>query len=126
MKKMGSIKFYNDINLNIKFNFDDLCHHLFKKRMLTKGKTDDDVVKENLIDSETGFLKLDLIEEAVQSYVNVKIKEEFGTEYFLDVMDDTMNISWDINVESIKKHHEEKWWDKQESKSPTLPKLKKV
>ena len=50
MKKMGSIKFYNDINLNIKFNFDDLCHHLFKKRMLTKGKTDEDVVKENLID----------------------------------------------------------------------------
>ena len=44
---------------------------------------------------------------------NQKIKQKFGNEFHLDVMDDTMNISWDIKVESIKKHHHEAWWNKE-------------
>ena len=37
----------------------------------------------------------------------------FGNDYSLDVMDDTMNISWDIKNVIIKKSHKEEWWDKE-------------
>ena len=47
------------------------------------------------------------------AYVNHKIKEKYGDDFSLDVMDDTINISWDINVESIKQKHIETWWDKE-------------
>ena len=45
-------------------------------------------------------------------------------------MDDAMNISWDVKVESIKKIHIEKWWNKENSskskKSPTIQDLADV
>ena len=36
MKKMGSINFYNDVNFNIKFNFEDLMDFVFKDKFLKK------------------------------------------------------------------------------------------
>ena len=122
MKKLGSIEFFENIDLDIKLDFNDLMDFIFAGKLLVKGVTDNDIIKQTFFD-ENNLLKMDKIELAVNQYVNQKIKEKFGEDYFLDVMDDTMNISWDINVESIKKHHEEKWWDEEEAK---LPKLKKV
>jgi hypothetical protein len=104
MKKMGSIQFFEGIDLNLKFNFDDLIEYF---------KGDELGIKQNLLD-ENENIKMDKIEEFVNAYVNQKIKDEFGNDYSLDVMDDTMNISWDIKVESIKKRHKEEWWDTEE------------
>ena len=114
MKKMGSINFYNDVNFNIKFNFEDLMDFVFKDKFLKKGVSESDTVKDAFVD-ENGSLKMDIIDKSVEIYVNSKIKEKFGDEYALDVMDDTMNISWDISVDSIKKTHKEEWWNKEEN-----------
>ena len=113
MKKIGSIQFFEDIDLNLKFDFNDLMEN-FKKT--TQG------VKDEFL-NEDNTLKLDVVDTYVKEYINQKIRKKYGENYSLDVIDDTMNISWDIKVESIKKHHEEKWWNKEK---PKLPKLKKV
>ena len=103
MKKIGSLEFFEDIDLNLKFDFNDLMEN-FKKT--TQG------VKDEFL-NEDNTLKLDVVDTYVEEYVNQKIKDKFGKDFSLDVMDDTMNISWDIKVESIKKHHHEAWWNKE-------------
>ena len=103
MKKVGSIKFYEDIDLNLKFDFDELIEHF---------NGDEAGIKSNLLD-ENKNIDMTKLEKWVEGYVNQKIKDKFGDDYSLDVMDDTMNISWDIKVETIKKHHKEEWWDKE-------------
>ena len=115
MKKIGSLQFFEDVDLNLKFDFDELMEHF---------KGDELGIKQNLLD-ENGNIKMDKLEQFVEAYVNQKIRDKFGKEYSLDVMDDIMNISWDIKVDSIKKHHKEEWWDEEE-KSIKLPKLKKL
>jgi len=116
MKKIGSVQFFENVDLNLNFTFDDLMNH-FKKS--AKG------IKNEFLDDNDG-LKLDLVEKYVKEYVNQKIQQKFGDEFRLDVMDDTMNISWDVKVESIKKHHKEEWWDKEKPNKLKLPKLKNV
>ena len=103
MKEIGKHIFYEDIDLNLKFDFDDLAKHF---------KADEEGIKEKLLD-ENGHIKMDFLEELVEVYVNTHIKDKFGEDFSLDVMDDTMNISWDIKVDSIKKTHIEKWWNKE-------------
>ena len=103
MKKIGSLQFFEDIDFNLKFDFNDLMEN-FKKT--TQG------VKDEFL-NEDNTLKLDVVDTYVEEYVNQKIKDKFGKDFSLDVMDDTMNISWDINVGIIKKHHKEEWWDKE-------------
>ena len=103
MKKMGSLQFFEDVDLNLNFTFDDLMEY-FKKT--------DHGIKEEFID-ENNNLKLEIVDIYVEDYVNKKIREKYGEDYSLDVMTDTMNISWDIKIDSIKKHHKEEWWDKE-------------
>ncbi len=102
MKKIGSLKFFENVDLNLKFDFNDLIKHF---------KGDGLGVKQHLLD-ENENIKMDKLEQFVEAYVNQKIKDKFGEDFSLDVMDDTMNISWDINIESIKKKHIEDWWNK--------------
>ena len=104
MKEIGSHIFYEDVDLNLKFDFDDLME-FFKKT--TKG------VKDEFID-KNDTLKLDVVEKYVKDYVNQKVKDKFGEDYSLDVMNDIMNISWDIKVKSIKEKHIETWWNKRQ------------
>jgi hypothetical protein len=103
MKKIGSLHFYDDVDLNLKFNFEDLMGDFEKNTV---------AIEREFLD-ENKSLKMDVIEKYVKEYVNRKIKDKFGKDFSLDVMDDTMNISWDIKVESIKKHHHEAWWNKE-------------
>ena len=112
MKKIGSIQFFDNIDLDIKFSFEELMNFIFKGQLLTKGVTEDSLVKDTFFD-ENNILKMDTLDLAVNQYVNQKIKEKFGDDYSLDVMDDVMNISWDIKVKSVKRKHHEKWWDKE-------------
>ena len=107
MKEVGSIQFFENVDLNLEFDFENLMKHF---------KGDELGIKQNLLDEDEN-IKMDKLEQFVEVYVNQKIKEKFGDEFSLDVMDDTMNISWDIKVNSIKKHHKEKWWDSKDSKS---------
>jgi len=101
MKKIGSLQFFEDVDLHLKFDFGDL---------MTYFEADDLGIKQNLLDENQNF-KMDKLDLFVEKYVNDKIKEKYGDDFSLDVMDDTMNISWDIKVESIKKTHIEKWWN---------------
>ena len=116
MKKIGSLEFFNNVNLNLNFTFNDLMES-FKKT--SKGVKDEFLNKNNT-------LNLNIVDNYVKEYVNKKIKEKYGENYSLDVADETMNISWDIKVESIKHHKTETWWNEKESKSPKLPKLPKL
>ena len=116
MKKIGSLQFFEDVDLNLKFTFDDLMEH-FKKT--EKG------IKTEFLDKQN-TLKLDVLDKYVKEYINQKVQKQFGDDFSSDVTDDTMNISWDIKVESIKKHHHEAWWNDEESNSLEIPKLKKV
>jgi hypothetical protein len=111
MKKIGSFQFYDDVDFDLKFDFDDIIDH-FDGDLLG--------IEQNLLD-ENKHLQMDKLDDLVQNYVNQKIKDKFGKSYSLDVMDDTMNISWDVKVETIKRIHKEKWWDKEEDLK--LPKL---
>ena len=95
MKKIGSFEFFENIDLNLKFDFNDLMKHF---------KADSLGIKKNLLD-ENKNIKMDKLEQFVEAYVNQKIKEKYGEDYSLDVMDDTMNISWDINIKSVKQKH---------------------
>ena len=122
---MGNITFYDDIDFNIKFDFEDLTKYILSKKLLVQGSTDDELVVEYFTDKQTGLLKMDYLEKVVDSYINSKIKEKYGDDFSLDVMDDTMNLSWDVNVESIKQKHIETWWNEEPDKLK-LPKLKKV
>ena len=111
MKKMGSIQYFEDVDLNFKFDFDDLMKNY---KATTKG------IKDTLLD-EKGFMKMDVLEDLVKEYVNQKIKEKYGDNFSLDVMDDMLNISWNIDIKSIKKRHVEQWWDKENPpKKPTI------
>ena len=103
MKKMGSIQFYQDVDMKLKFNFDDL---------MQKFEKNSEGIKFEFLDDDEKTMKLDIIDKYVTEFVNQKIKEKYGDDYSLDVMDETMNISWNINVESIKKTHIENWWEK--------------
>ena len=107
MKKRGSLQFFEDVDLHLKFDFNELAKF---------HRADEEGIKEKLLD-ENGHIKMDFLEELVEIYVNAHIKDKFGEEFSLDVMDDTINISWDIDVKSIKKKHIETWWNK-ESKKP--------
>ena len=102
MKKIGSIQFFDIADLHLKFDFDELIKYF---------DGDELGIKQNLLD-ENENIKMDKLDEFVQRYVNDKIKEKFGDEFYLDVMDDTLNMSWDIKVESIKEKHIEAWWNK--------------
>jgi len=111
MKKMGSIQYFEDVDLNFKFDFDDLMKNY---KATTKG------IKDTLLD-EKGFMKMDVLEDLVKEYVDQKIKEKYGNNFSLDVMDDVLNISWNIDIKSIKKRHIEQWWDKENPpKKPTI------
>ena len=111
MKKVGSIQYFEDVDLNFKFDFDDLMKNY---KATTKG------IKDILLD-EKGFMKMDVLEDLVKEYVNQKIKEKYGDNFSLDVMDDMLNISWNIDIKSIKKRHVEQWWDKENPpKKPTI------
>ena len=114
MKKVSSIQFFDDIDLHLKFDFVELMNFVFRKTLVTKNDTEDSIVKNRFFD-KNGILKMDLLEESVESYVNQKIKDKYGLEYSLEFMDDTMNISWDIDVKAIKKNHIEKWWDEEKN-----------
>ena len=115
MKKTGSVQFFEDVDLHLKFDFDELMNYF---------NADELGIKQNLLD-ENENIKMDKLEQYVEAYVNQKIKDKFGDDYLLDVMDDTMNISWDVKVESIKQKHIETWWNEEPDKLK-LPKLKKV
>ena len=111
MKKVGSIQYFEDVDLNFKFDFDDLMKNY---KATTKG------IKDILLD-EKGFMKMDVLEDLVKEYVNQKIKEKYGDNFSLDVMEDVLNISWNIDIKSIKKRHIEQWWDKENPpKKPTI------
>ena len=110
MKKIGSIEFFENVDLNLKFDFDELVEF--------HGATENGI-KEVLLD-ENENIKMDVLDELVEVYINMKIKNKYGNDYSLDVMDDTMNISWDIKNVIIKKHHTEKWWDKVKSEPKKL------
>ena len=112
MKKIGSFEFFENIDLNLKFDFNDLMKHF---------KADSLGIKKNLLD-ENKNIKMDKLEQFVEAYVNQKIKDKLGKDFSLDVMDETMDISWDIEVKSVKKKNIETWW----GKNMKLPNLKKV
>ena len=117
MKKMGSIQYFEDVDLNFKFDFDDLMKNY---KATTK------VIKDTLLD-EKGFMKMDVLEDLVKEYVDQKIKEKYGNNFSLDVMDDVLNISWNIDIKSIKKRHIEQWWDKENPpKKPTIEEQRRL
>tara|TARA_Y100000996_G_scaffold387285_1_gene345942 strand:+ start:420 stop:836 length:417 start_codon:yes stop_codon:yes gene_type:complete len=101
MKEIGRNIFYEDVDLNLKFDFDDLAKF---------HGADEEGIKTILLD-ENGHIKMDVLEELVEVYVNAHITDKFGKDFSLDTMDNTMSISWDIKVKSIKEKHIQKWWD---------------
>ena len=68
MKKIGSFEFFENIDLNLKFDFNDLMKHF---------KADSLGIKKNLLD-ENKNIKMDKLEQFVEAYVNQKIKDKLG------------------------------------------------
>ena len=92
MKEVCRDVFYEDIDLNLKFDFNELAKW---------HGADEEGIQEKLLD-ENGFIKMDFLNELVETYVNAHIKNKFGNEFSLEFMDDTMDISWNIDVKAVK------------------------
>ena len=75
-----------------------------KSRNLEIKVRDELGIKQKLLD-EDGFIKMNVLEELVEIYVNTHIKSKFGEDFSLEFMDDTMDICWDIKVKSIKQKY---------------------
>ena len=114
MKKVGKKVIFDNINMEIDFTLDDILDHFnvdsFK---FANG---------NLLNADKS-LNLQKVEELVKPYVDAKIKEQFGNDYEIFDYYDTLNLSWNVEIDAISKITD---YRKKDVEKLKLPKLKKI
>ena len=112
MNKVGKKVIFDNINMEIDFTLDDMFEHFDIDTLKFQNGT--------LLNSDKS-LNLENIEKLVKPYIDTKVKEEFGDDYEIFSYYDTLNLSWNVEIEGISKIS-----DYRKSKELKLPKLKKV
>jgi len=112
MNKIGKKVIFDNINMEIDFTLDDMFEHFDIDTLKFQNGT--------LLNSDKS-LNLENIEKLVKPYIDTKVKEEFGDDYEIFSYYDTLNLSWNVEIEGISKIS-----DYRKSKELKLPKLKKV
>tara|TARA_Y100000034_G_scaffold92327_1_gene111539 strand:- start:194 stop:538 length:345 start_codon:yes stop_codon:yes gene_type:complete len=114
MNKVGKKVIFDNINMEIDFTLDDMFEHFnidaFK---FQNGK---------LLNSDKS-LNLEEVEKLVKPYIDVKVKEKFGEDYEIFDYYDTLNLSWNVEIDAVSKITD---YRKKVEKELKLPKLKKV
>tara|TARA_R100001015_G_C4542823_1_gene106443 strand:+ start:340 stop:681 length:342 start_codon:yes stop_codon:yes gene_type:complete len=113
MNKVGKKDIFDNIDFKIDFTLDDILEE-FNVDAFTfqNGK---------LLNSDKS-LNLPEVEKLIKPYVDVKVKEKFGEDYEIFKYYDTLNLSWNVEIDAVSKitdYREEKVKIK-------LPKLNKV
>ena len=114
MNKVGKKVIFDDIDMEIDFTLDDIFEHFnidaftFQNRgLLNKDKS----------------LSLEAVESLIKPYVDAKVKEHFGDDYEIFSYYDTLNLSWNVEIEGISKITD---YRKKDVEKLKLPKLKKI
>jgi len=113
MNKVGKKVIFDDINMDIDFTLDDILEHFdidpFKWR------------QGGFVNQDNNNINLEFIETFVKPYIDFKVKEKFGEDYEIFEYYDTLNLSWNVEIDAISKIT-----DYRKPKELKLPKLKKV
>ena len=122
MNKVGKKVIFDKVNLNIDFTLDDV---------LEEFGVDAFTFQNGKLLNEDKSLNLEEVEKLVKPYVDVKVKEKFGEDYEIFSYYDTLNLSWNVEVDALSKitdYRKEQWWNEvtQNKNKLKLPKLKKV
>jgi hypothetical protein len=122
MNKVGKKVIFDKVNLNIDFTLDDV---------LEEFGVDAFTFQNGKLLNEDKSLNLEEVEKLVKPYVDVKVKEKFGEDYEIFSYYDTLNLSWNVEVDAVSKitdYRKEQWWNEvtQNKNKLKLPKLKKV
>ena len=122
MNKVGKKVIFDKVNLNIDFTLDDV---------LEEFGVDAFTFQNGKLLNEDKSLNLEEVEKLVKPYVDVKVKEKFGEDYEIFSYYDTLNLSWNVDVDAVSKikdYRKEQWWNEvtQNKTKLKLPKLKKV
>ena len=112
MNKIGKKVIFDNINMEVDFTLDDMFEHFDIDAFKFQNGT--------LLNSDKS-LNLEEVEKLIKPYVDAKVKEEFGDDYEIFSYYDTLNLSWNVEIEGISKIS-----DYRKSKELKLPKLKKV
>ena len=112
MNKVGKKVIFDGINMNIDFTLDDIFDHF---------KVDAFTFQNGRLLNPDKSLNLEEVEKLVKPYIDTKVKEEFGEDYEIFSYYDTLNLSWNVEVDAVSKIT-----DYRKQNKLNLPKLKKV
>tara|TARA_Y100000310_G_C20439120_1_gene695187 strand:+ start:273 stop:617 length:345 start_codon:yes stop_codon:yes gene_type:complete len=114
MNKVGKKVIFDNINKEIDFTLDDMLDHFnISSFTFQNGQ---------FLNSDKS-LNLEQVEKLVKPYIDAKVKEKFGEDYEVFKYYDTLNLSWNVEIEGISKITD---YRKKTEKKLKLPKLKKV
>ena len=114
MNKVGKKVIFDNINKEIDFTLDDMLDHFnISSFTFQNGQ---------FLNSDKS-LNLEQVEKLVKPYIDAKVKEKFGEDYEVFKYYDTLNLSWNVEIEGISKITD---YRKKVEKKLKLPKLKKV
>tara|TARA_B100000424_G_scaffold267902_1_gene261629 strand:+ start:770 stop:1192 length:423 start_codon:yes stop_codon:yes gene_type:complete len=91
-----------DINLN--FDISDIINtYTLHHTEVTNTFLREEKINRELFDNDDN-LKMDLVNDYVNKYLNDWIiKREYGKNYSIEDMDIDMDITWNVNIKSLKK-----------------------
>ena len=112
MNKVGKKVIFDDIDMEIDFTLNDVFEHFNVDAFKFQNG--------NLLNLDKS-LNLEEVEKLVKPYIDAKVKEKFGEDYEIFSYYDTLNLSWNVEIDAISKIT-----DYRKSKELKLPKLKKV
>ena len=112
MNKVGKKDIFDNLNLEIDFTLDD---------MLEEFGVDAFTFQNGKLLNPDKSLNLEEVEKLVKPYVDAKVKEKFGQDYEIFSFYDTLNLSWNVQIEGISKIT-----DYRKPTKLKLPKLNKV
>ena len=114
MNKVGKKVIFDDINMEINFTLDDMLDHF---------EVNDYTFQNGQLLNPDKSLNLEEVEKLVKPYINDKIKEKFGEDYEIFSYYDTLNLSWNVEIDAVSKITD---YRKKDTSKLNLPKLKKV
>ena len=112
MNKIGKKVFFDDVNMEINFTLDDILEH-FKVNAFK--------FQNGILLNPDRSLNLKAVETLVKPYIDAKVKEKFGEDYEIFSYYDTLNLSWNVEIDAVSKIT-----DYRKPTKLKLPKLNKV
>ena len=116
MNKVGKKVIFDNINMEIDFTLDDMFEHFDIDTLKFQNGT--------LLNSDKS-LNLEEVEKLIKPYVDAKVKENFGDDYEIFSYYDTLNLSWNVEIDAISKITDYRTKDTSKLKLPKLKQLEK-